>query len=76
MTIPLLDWASANPWLAFGLSFPTAMVIVSMAWLVAASCENAMNLILRLVNQVVNGAVILFRGYAPMPDEPEPDEQK
>lgn len=65
MNLPILDWASQNPYLAFFLAWPVALALVSTVYLFAATTENAMNLILRLTNQATNMVVILVRGYAP-----------
>jgi hypothetical protein len=74
MTTLPLDWATQNPWLAFFLAWPTALVLISWAWLFAAITENTMNLILRLANQAANAFVILARGYPPAPEEIKDDE--
>lgn len=74
---PLFTFAADNPWLAFGLSWPLSMVLVSTSYLIAANIEGSLNLILR----VANLATIWFRGYPPngtppIPTNVEPPEEQ
>ncbi len=74
MNLPLFDFAAAHPWLAAWCIWPTMILLVAIAWLIAACAENAINLILRLGNLACNTFIILVRGYAPQSVEAHPEE--
>lgn len=70
----ILPFITDHPVAAFFLSWPLMMVLVSMAWLVAASTENAMNLVLRMSTLLCNTFVLTIRGYAPQSKEAQPED--
>ncbi len=71
-----LQFISDHPVVALGMSFPTACVLITWAWLFACQIENSINLVLRLANILSNTIVITFRGYAPQSIEAAAVEEK
>lgn len=61
----ILQFAADHPWLAFFLAWPTALVIISAAWLTAGVIDNAYKLSIALVSQLMTSVVTLVRGYPP-----------
>lgn len=70
----IFTFISEHPFYAFLLAWPIGLTIISVCWQFATTLENAMNLILRLTNQLANAFVIAVRGYMPPP--PPDDEVK
>lgn len=60
---PILDWASNNPWLAFFLSCPTSLFLISISWMATSIVLAAWNGALNLVSTIIVSFVTLFRGY-------------
>lgn len=74
MTTPLLDWASANPWLACWAAWPTACVLISAAWFFAETVTRGLNTAVYIANLISNTLVITIRGYAPQSAEAHEDD--
>ena len=74
MNLPLLDFIADHPFVSFCMAWPTVILLITIAWLVAACMENAINLVVRLFNLGANTLVILIRGYAPQSIEAHPEE--
>jgi hypothetical protein len=62
----ILQFAADHPVTAFFLSWPTAFLILGVAWTVATLLNNAMNAILMVYNQTVGSIAVLARGYPPV----------
>lgn len=63
----LLQFISDHPWISFFMAWPTALVLVSVAWLIASVLDNAYKLSIALVSQLMTCTVTLVRGYPPKP---------
>ncbi len=75
----LIQFLIDHPFISFLLSWPVVLTLITLAWLVASSVENSMNLVLRLFNMTCNTFVIAVRGYAPQSieaQEVEKDQQE
>lgn len=68
---PILQFAADNPWIAFFLSWPTIILLVFSAWIVAALVDNIYKVTLGLVSIIVNAIVVILRGY-PSKQESQP----
>ena len=76
MTTWTLTFIESHPLYAFFLAWPIGLVIISLSWQFAITMENAMNLILRLVNLASNTFILIVRGYAPLSAEAEEVDKK
>lgn len=65
MNHALLEWMAAHPWLALALSFPTAFVIVSVAWCITSMLTTTMSNMVTLLTGIGSVVVTLVRGYPP-----------
>lgn len=64
----VLDFCASNPWTAFWLAWPTALVLISVAWSIAGVCEAT----LRAITTLVSLLVVAIRG--PLVQTPPPDK--
>ncbi len=62
---PLLTFAENNPFISFFLSWPLALILISVAWSVATVLNNLFSNILAILIQISSLITVLFRGYPP-----------
>lgn len=62
---PLLDFAIAHPWLAFGLAWPFGLTLVAICMQVSVNIDTAMRLVHAYAAQVSNLVVVMIKGYPP-----------
>lgn len=73
----LISFVIAHPFISLLLSWPAALIIISVCWTLATTLSNAYNTTANLVSQFIAYGVILIRGYAPVPpycDDEEDDD--
>ncbi len=61
----VLEFAADNPWIAFGLSFPTMAVLITASIMVASVLDNTWKTTLGLIAICVNNLTIIIRGHPP-----------
>ena len=62
---PIFQFAIDNPWLAFFLSWPTVILLISFAWCFTTLVANTFNLFLEILSQIFALMLTLVRGYPP-----------
>lgn len=61
----LLQFAVDNPWVAFALSWPLALVLITVALSTATAITNTIANFITLFNQIIAAFTVLCRGYPP-----------
>lgn len=75
MIPPLLNWCTANPWLAFWFVWPTACTLMAGAWFFAEIITRGFNTFVYIANLISNTLVLTIRGYAPQSVEAHPEDE-
>jgi len=81
MTYPfIIQFAVDNPWIAFFLSWPAMILILSVCWIFASTTTHAYNTTVSGLLQAGAIFVTLFRGYPPQSsstrDEDDEDNEE
>ena len=62
---PVLEFIADNPFLAFFLAWPVALVLIAVAWCATTLITNTFATFFALVGQFFALILTLFRGYPP-----------
>jgi hypothetical protein len=62
---PIFQFIVENPLLAFFLAWPTALVLIAVAWCTTTLLTNTFSTLVNLVSQMFALVLTLVRGYPP-----------